>query len=227
MNNFIHLSNFGKSVPCDKLRAVFNLHNRQIFELGRKVDIVFIGDSITEFWNVNAYFCDLGFVVNRGVGGDTSNYILQRLAADVFQFKPEKMVYLVGINDILNPTPNTWEKKPWQKDKNDIIFDLLKNIEESIKGCVEHGIKGYFCSILPTDFTPPYDGFGVEEMILKTNDGIKSLCEKYGVIYVDYYSALVRKNEDKIISGYTSDCVHPTAICYNEMSKVLREYLLK
>lgn len=227
MKEFLSLAPFGKSVPCDKYRAVFNLHNRQIFELGRQVDIVFIGDSITEFWNVNAYFCDLGYVVNRGIGGDTTDYILARSEADVFQFNPKKMVYLAGINDILNPTPNTWEKTPWKKDKKSIINDLLANIEKTIKRCVEYSIKGFFCSILPTDFTPPYDGFGVEEMIIETNEGIMNLCDKYRVTYVDYYSALVREGENKIISGYTSDCVHPKAICYKEMSKILREYLIK
>ncbi len=227
MKEFLSLSPFGKSVPCDKMRALFNLHNRQIFEINKPVDIVFIGDSITEFWNVNAYFNDLGFVLNRGVGGDTTEYILARAQADVFQFSPKKVVYLAGINDILNPTPNTWEKTPWKKDKNKIIEDLLTNIENTMRSCVDCSSKGYFCSILPTDFTPPYDGFGIEEMVLKANEGIKNLCEKYKMTFVDYYTPLVRSGENKIISGYTSDCVHPTVICYGEMSRILRNYLTK
>ncbi|MBS6554448.1 MAG: hypothetical protein KH321_10970, partial [Clostridium sp.] len=41
----------------------------------------------------------------------------------------------------------------------------------------------------------PFDKAGINQMVQEANDGIKVLCSKHGVPYVDYHSALCR--EDK------------------------------
>ncbi|MFQ8952989.1 MAG: hypothetical protein ACLR56_08280 [Oscillospiraceae bacterium] len=65
--------NFGKNVPADNRRGDFDFGNEQILYLKRSVDILFIGDSITQLWDHYAYFGTKCYIVNRGIGGDSRN----------------------------------------------------------------------------------------------------------------------------------------------------------
>ena len=56
----------------DLRRTEFDIRNSQIFCNKIPVDIVFLGDSITHFWEVEEYFKEYGIVVNRGIGGEVS-----------------------------------------------------------------------------------------------------------------------------------------------------------
>lgn len=215
---------FGKTVPCDKLRNTFDVHNEQIISVAKSVDFVFFGDSITEQLDVHLYFGDLGFVVNRGIGGDNTEYLLMRMGADVCQLKPKNMVFLAGINDIIASSPNLWWRQPG-KDKQTVISAIINNIEKIMNRCKQENINGYFASILPVDLCVPYNTFGLEEMVLTVNEGIKSLCAKYGMKYVDYYSSLVDESGVRIKDGLTYDGVHPNPKCYDIMAKKLRESL--
>ena len=61
--------NFGKNVPADNRRGDFDFGNEQVLYLKRSVDILFIGDSITQLWGHYAYFGTKCYIVNRGIGG--------------------------------------------------------------------------------------------------------------------------------------------------------------
>ena len=71
--------------------------------------IIFMGDSITEGVGLKDKanrFSDLITnelhidVVNRGLGGDTTNGMMIRLFPEVFSQHPDAMVFLGGVNDI-------------------------------------------------------------------------------------------------------------------------------
>ena len=215
---------FGKTVACDKLRTTFDFQNEQIIYSGKIVDYLFIGDSITEIWDTHLAFDDLRFIVNRGIGGDVTEYLLKRADADIFQLNPAKVVFLAGINDILTCAPSLWWKTDGA-DKSTVIKTAKNNIRAIMKKCKEKGIKGYFCSVLPTDFCVPYNEFGLEKVILSLNDKIKKMCSEYGMTYVDYYTELCKDDGLHIKDGYTYDGVHPNPVCYGIMAKILRRYL--
>ncbi len=224
MAEIIKPGNFGVFIPADALRREFDIKNEQIINQDRDVDIVFVGDSITCFWQLNAYFQDFGFVVNRGISGDSTTYILKRSDADVFQLKPKKVVYLAGINDLLTTAPDLW----WKTDganSEEVISTISNNIEAFMKKCIDNGVIGYFCSVLPTDFCIPYNTYGIEQMILKVNENISSLCKKYNMTYVDYYSKLCKDDNLHIIDGSTHDVVHPNSKAYTIMAKTLKSRL--
>lgn len=61
--------------------------------------IVFLGDSITEKWDVSAAFPKLK-VANRGIAGDTTRGMLARLDDSVLNLHPKAVVFLGGINDL-------------------------------------------------------------------------------------------------------------------------------
>ena len=70
--------NFGKNVPADNRWGDFDFGNEQVLYLKRSVDILFIGDSITQLWGHYAYFGTKCYIVNRGIGGDGSEYTVRR-----------------------------------------------------------------------------------------------------------------------------------------------------
>ena len=61
---------------------------------------MFIGDSITEYWELNAYFRNSDqLIINRGIAGDTTKYLKKRFYVDAVQLKPKYCILGIGIND--------------------------------------------------------------------------------------------------------------------------------
>ena len=68
--------------------------------------VVFFGDSITQGWTTLAKDFPNGFVVNRGISGDTSRGLRYRLKEDVLDLHPRAVSVLIGTNDLaLGGTP--------------------------------------------------------------------------------------------------------------------------
>ena len=53
--------------------------------------VVFLGDSITDFWKLDEYFPEKPYV-NRGIGGQTTPQMLVRTYPDVIGLQPGAMV---------------------------------------------------------------------------------------------------------------------------------------
>ena len=103
--------------------------------------VVFLGDSITDGWNLAQSFPDKPYV-NRGISGQTTPQMLVRMYPDVIDLKPAALIILAGTNDISRNTgPET-----------------LTMIEENFQAMTElaqaHGIKVILCSVMPvSDYT--------------------------------------------------------------------------
>lgn len=66
---------------------------------------VLLGDSITDFFNWYELFYDFSArtgqaVYNRGISGDTTDRLLERLHENVLNISPKNIVLLIGTNDI-------------------------------------------------------------------------------------------------------------------------------
>ena len=89
---------------ADNRRWLFDFWNKQVVREDVLVGTVFMGDSITEFWNLPVYFTATnGIMQNRGIGGDNPVGLHTRLEQDVFQYSPRRVFMLVGINGIQAP----------------------------------------------------------------------------------------------------------------------------
>ena len=64
----------------------------------KKGGVVFVGDSITDFCNLDTYYPGLN-AVNRGISGDTVEGIRGRLEESVFGLSPSVVVLLGGANN--------------------------------------------------------------------------------------------------------------------------------
>lgn len=188
-----------------------------ILESGQK-RIVFMGDSITEFWST---LCPDFFIgkpyINRGISGQTSPQMLIRFRQDVVALKPTIVVILAGANDLAGNTgPSTLE----------MIADNIFSMAELAK---TNQIKVILCSVLPAyDFDWKLGSFPAEN-IVTLNTIIKKYADANEIQYLDYYSAMV--NEQKgMKSNYSEDGVHPNKTGYEIMEplveKVIAEVLM-
>jgi len=191
--------------------------------------VLFMGDSITDFWRLAEYFPGKPYV-NRGISGQTTPQMLVRMYPDVIDLKPAVMVVLAGINDISQNTgPATAEM-------------VEHNIMAMTELAQHHGIKVILCSILPiSDYTfikqqasgkvNPYMKIPVTathppEDILKLNAWMKDYASKVNAIYVDYFSALVDE-KGWLKENCSIDGIHPNAEGYKIMTKIVEEAIQK
>ena len=170
--------------------------------------VVFLGDSITDGWQLTQFFPGKPYV-NRGISGQTTPQMLVRLFPDVLNLKPAALIILAGTNDIARNTgPVT-----------------LAMIEENFQAITElaqaHGIKVILCSLTPvsdytarkqTDQRPPAD-------ILKLNAWLREYAAKVHAVFADYYAALV-DDKGMLREGYSNDGLHPNAKGYELLAPV-------
>ncbi|GAT32663.1 lysophospholiPASe L1 [Terrimicrobium sacchariphilum] len=115
-----------------KLRSR-NANNRLTGQPRSGERVIFMGDSITEGWNLRAAFPDQDFV-NRGIGGQLTWQMVSRFPQDVLSHKPDAVVILAGTNDIGGAMPP------------EIIVSNIRSMVEAAK---DAGARVVVCSILP------------------------------------------------------------------------------
>lgn len=177
--------------------------------------IVFMGDSITEFWSViNPEFFVGKPYVNRGISGQTSPQMLIRFRPDVIALKPDIVVIMAGINDIAGNTgPSTPE----------MTADNIYSMAELAKA---NHIKVILCSVLPAFDFPWTSGKQPAEKVVSLNKMIHKYADANGILYLDYYSAMV--NEQKgLKSAYSDDGVHPNKTGYEVMAPLADKAIAK
>lgn len=173
--------------------------------------VVFMGNSITEFWSVfdSSFFLHKPYI-NRGISGQTSPQMLLRFRQDVIGLKPAVVVILAGINDIAG---NTGPATPEQ------IFGNIVSMAELAR---TNGIRVVLCSVLPAFDFPWRPGMNPTDKIVALNTLIKAYCTDNHIVYVDYYSAMADKNR-ALNKAYTEDGVHPTNAGYKVMDVLVEK----
>lgn len=177
--------------------------------------IVLMGDSITEFWKQRdpALFEDKPYLVNRGIGGQTTTQMLERFAPDVIALKPKVVVILAGINDIAGNTgPISLPK-------------IMGNIEKMAQMAKADKIKVVLCSVLPAAAFPWNPTVQPTDKIIALNKMIKAYADNNQIPYVDYYSVTVDTNKN-LKKEFTGDGVHPNKKGYKAMEPILQQAIL-
>jgi lysophospholipase L1-like esterase len=211
---------FGHAVAADNRRLEFDYKNEVIVRNAVPVDVVFIGDSITHMWELNAYFGGKGLVLNRGIGGDITEYVLKRFPADVLQLKPKLAVLKIGVNDTGGVWGDAVYGTPGREDAA-VVEQIVENITAIVALCREHGQRLALCSILPVHAGLIGNPDRTNAMIMAANARLKPLAGD-GVIYVDYHSAMVADDGTTLRDGLAYEGLHPHYAGYNVMAEVLR-----
>ena len=171
--------------------------------------VVFMGNSITEFWKVSdsSFFSNKSYI-NRGISGQTTPQMLVRFRPDVINLKPAAVVILAGINDIAENTgPITLET----------VFGNIVSMAELAKA---NNIKVILSSVLPALDFPWRPGLQPANKIIRLNSMIKNYCSQNKIIYVDYFSKMV-DNQNGLRKDLSEDGVHPTIAGYKVMEPLV------
>ena len=84
-----------------KTWAKYERYAQENKELKYGPKVVFMGNSITDFWakNFPGFFYENKYI-GRGISGQTTEQMLARFQQDVVELHPKIVVILAGINDI-------------------------------------------------------------------------------------------------------------------------------
>ena len=211
------MNEFGKQhVESSKKNRLTSF--RKLNPLVKKKGIVFIGDSITEGFPICEMYQGSSPIYNRGVGGDTSIELSQKLQETVFDLEPSQVILLIGTNDLI--IDNNPEK----------IIQRIKEICLQIKGTLP-ATRILVQSIYPINnsddptVTPFIVGARRNEDIRHINKMIYELTNQLGIEYIDLYSKLSDDNGNLKIA-YTTDGIHLSIDGYVTVYDQLEKHLL-
>jgi lysophospholipase L1-like esterase len=170
--------------------------------------VVFFGDSITDMWKLEDSFPGKPYI-NRGIGGQTTPQMLVRFREDVIDLQPKVVVILAGTNDIAG---NTGPMRNEDIEANYASFAELARARD---------IRVVYSSVLPVhNYTERSKDLFAQRppaRILELNAWLKDYCANNGIVYLDYFSAMV---DDKGLmkKDLADDGLHPNAAGYKLMA---------
>ncbi len=177
---------------------------------------VFLGDSITEFYQLDSYYGNLP-TVNSGVSGNTAYSIISDLKKRVYDYNPTKVFLLVGTNDLSHRTD--------KEIVNDIVTITNKIYQNRPNALI------YVESIYPVNATTDNDvvidwmvGERDNKRIRNINKMLKQKSTKNHYQYLDMYSVLMDENKNLDLS-YTTDGLHLSEKGYKVVTKEIKKIL--
>lgn len=199
--------------------TTFNHHKVKVVTKIKEVEKVpanylFLGDSITDFYDLDKYYNDLP-VVNSGISGNTTDDILNDMKKRAYQYNPSKVFLLIGTNDLIHNKSNE---------------EIVEKVEKIIEEIKENRSKAeiYLQSIYPVNYklSPNMVKNRKNDDIKEINEKLEDYCEDNDITYIDMYD-LLKDKDDNFSSEYTKDGLHPNDDGYEVITKELKKYLDK
>ena len=179
-------------------------------------DILFIGDSIVEYYPLQELFGTSKTIVNRGIRGYQTGLLLENLDAHLYGGAVDKIVLLIGTNDIGKDVP---------------VNEALNNLEAIIQSIARDYplTEMKLLSILPVNEGEEYKQtvyIRTNEKIQKWNQAYKELSSAYmQVEFVPVFDSLIDQ-AGQLKKDYTTDGLHLSVTGYQVLTKVLKDYLV-
>ena len=178
-------------------------------------NIIFIGDSIVEYYPLQELLGTTKTIVNRGIRGYQTGLLLDNLDTHLYGDAVDQIVLLIGTNDIGKDVPMT---------------ETLNNLESVIQTISRDyplsQIK--LVSILPVNESENFK----QTVYIRTNEKIKKWNQAYqelasAYMQVEYVSAFeeLLDQEGQLKSDYTTDGLHLSVSGYQALSETLKTRL--
>ena len=178
-------------------------------------DIIFIGDSIVEYYPLQELFGTEKTIVNRGIRGYQTRLLLENLDAHLYGDAVDQIVLLIGTNDIGKDVP-----------MNEALDNLERVIQSIVRDYPLSQIK--LVSILPVNEGKEYKQtvyIRTNEKIREWNQAFETLAFAYmQVDFVPIYDSLA-DSEGQLKKDYTTDGLHLSLAGYQALSEALKGYL--
>ena len=178
-------------------------------------DIIFIGDSIVEYYPLQELFGTAKTIVNRGIRGYQTRLLLENLDAHLYGDAVDQIVLLIGTNDIGKDVP-----------VNEALDNLERVIQSIVRDYPLSQIK--LVSILPVNEGKEYK----QTVYIRTNEKIREWNQAYEALasaymqvdFVPVYDSLI-DSEGQLKKDYTTDGLHLSVAGYQALSEALKGYL--
>lgn len=200
LKSFSNLSNKDK----DDIQSIYK-------DIKMDDNYLFLGDSITDFYDLDKYYQDMP-VVNSGINGDTAEGILKDMEERVYRYNPSKVFLLIGTNQI-------------EKESVEEVYDSIIKIINKIHSNRRYA-KIYVESVYPVNVNinkAMVKGRN-NEKIKKLNRKLEKYCVEYELTYINLYDKLVDK-DGNFDESYTYDGLHPSDNGYKVITKEIKKYL--
>jgi lysophospholipase L1-like esterase len=175
--------------------------------------VVFLGDSITDYWKLPDSFPGKGYI-NRGIDGQTTPQMLVRFRQDVINLHPKVLVVLAGTNDIAGVTG---------AESNG---DIEANYSSMAELAAAHGIRVVFASVLPVNnYTQDAkESFALRprDRILALNKWLTDYCAGNHLVYLNYFSAMV-DDQGMLKKDLSDEGLHPNSAGYKIMAPLAQK----
>lgn len=178
-------------------------------------DMIFIGDSIVEYYPLQELLGTVKTIVNRGIRGYQTRLLLENLDAHLYGDVVDQIVLLIGTNDIGKDIP-----------MNEALDNLEGVIQSLNRDYPLSQIK--LVSILPVNEGEEYK----QTVYIRTNEKIREWNQAYEALasaymqvdFVPIYDSLT-DSEGQLQSTYTTDGLHLSVAGYQALSDALKTYL--
>lgn len=182
------------------------------------VDLLFVGDSITDFWQTSETsnrpqggggkevwekFYGSRKAMNAGIGGDLTQHVLWRLDnGNIDNIHPKLTIVLIGTNNTPDAAKNSAEQI--EEGIKTIVDRLCEKLPES---------KILLLGIFPRSDRPTEENVRVMEKIGKINEMTSKLADNKTIFYMDIGSKFLGP-DGKIPDEIMHDHLHPDAKGY-------------
>ncbi len=201
------------SFQASKKASNIDLEEKIKYVEVKKEKILFLGDSITDLYNLKLYYDNKDKeYINSGRSGYKTTDLLKNFRNMLGQFDPDTVVILIGTNDLSAGT------------SNDKIVDNIKKIVNEIN-IIEPNKKIYIQSVYPINKSKRPKGEKRDNKNIKyINAELKKFCAENNVTFIDIYDSLADSDGD-LKSSYSEDGLHLTNEGYNVVTSILKDKL--
>lgn len=162
-----------------------------------EVDVAFLGDSLTDGYDLKAYYPQY-LTTNRGISGETTHGLERRLEVSVYALKPKIAVMLIGGNNL------------------DTMFENYENILIGLRDNLPQ------TKVVLVSLTAMGGDWGHKNQIATYNNvKIKKLAAKYNYTFVDVYTPLFDESTGEVYADFVTDGAHFTAKGYEVVTQTI------
>jgi lysophospholipase L1-like esterase len=180
----------------------------------RRQRLVFIGDSITEFWtDLTGMQTESLAIINRGIRGQNSSQLLLRFEDDAIALQPACIVLMCGTNDL----------RSYVGDAGSVAENARQRIVRNVTAMADiaQARRIALCLAAIPPVNPAHPVHRDPAAIIAVNAWLADFAAARQLDFIDYHRVLVDV-DGYLDAAFSDDGVHPSAAGYARMKQQLQ-----
>ncbi|MBL8270108.1 GDSL-type esterase/lipase family protein [Steroidobacter sp.] len=176
--------------------------------------LVFLGDSITEFWTDLAELQTASVaIINRGIRGQNSSQMLLRFEDDAIALKPACIVLLCGTNDLRSYVGNASSVAGSARER------IVRNVTAMADIAQARRVVLCLGALPPVNLAHPVHRDPAA--IVAINVWLAEFAASRQLGFIDYHRVLMNE-AGHLDAMFSEDGLHPNTAGYNRMRRELQ-----